>query len=89
MVEIIREWCYFVSQQYFIFSNINLIYILYPLKYDKRYGTFLDVALIDDLVRAVSYNYDSANGVVAISVPHFWNYVGMLAIFIFYKIKQK
>lgn len=43
---------------------------------DKRYGRFLEIALLDSAIKSVSYSYDSANSNVVIESPHFWNTLG-------------
>lgn len=47
----------------------------------KRYGKFLDFALLDNRTQNIQFSYNATNAVVALTVPHFWERVGMFNFF--------
>lgn len=51
-------------------SPFSFVFFIF---FDKnRYGTFENVALIDNDVKAVQFSYNETAGHTIITVPHFW-----------------
>lgn len=61
-----------------ILNNVAIVLI------NKRFGKFLDVAVLDGRASSVLFHFNSAASTVAITVPHFWEFVGTSNFLFFY-----